>query len=85
MKILSCYRDFLYVEPVAINVPLGAPQLNTFAKVLAIGPDVKNTQVGEYVAFELWDKPEVPDQDNKAFHFVKESDVIAKVEPEDVV
>lgn len=75
--------DFLYIEPIESKQIVGNA-LKTIGKVLAIGEDLKIQakpfiKVGDYVAFELWDKPEFQLKDGKMAHFVREKDVICKV------
>lgn len=71
------YSDYLFIEPFE-DIGAVSRTLNCYAKVLAIGPDVKDTEIGEYVAFEKWDKPEILIKD-KVYHFLKESEAISKV------
>ena len=73
------YEDYLYVAPVERKSALGSTSLQTIAKVLAKGPEVIRTGINEYIAFELWDKPEFQTLDGKSCHFVREKDVICKV------
>lgn len=72
------YTDYLYIQPVE-DVGVLNKTLNHYAKVLAIGPDVKSTAIGEYVAFEKWDKPEFPLKDGTVCHFLREKEAIAKL------
>ena len=69
------YGDYLYLEPVE-EVGVLRKTLNSYAKVLAIGKDVKDTKVGDYVAYEKWDKPEFLDKNEKAHHFLREREAI---------
>lgn len=71
------YGDYLFIEPVEETGVL-SKTLNCYAKVLAIGPAVKDTNIGDYVAFERWDKPDVVIKD-RLYHFLKESEAIAKL------
>lgn len=73
------YGDYLYVNPVEKKSALGSVSLQTIGQILAIGETASKTKVGEYVAFELWDKPEFQTLNGKTCHFVRESDVICKV------
>lgn len=73
------YTDFLYVNPVERKSALGTISLQTIGEVLAIGEEVTKTKVGDYVAFELWDKPEFQTLDGKSCHFIREKDVICKI------
>lgn len=52
--------------------------LQTFGKVLAIGKDVTDTNVGDLVAFELWDLRDFSINDTKNY-FIKESESICKI------
>lgn len=72
------YGDYLFIEPV-VDAGVLTNTLNHYAKVLAIGPDVKSTAIGDYVAFEKWDKPEFPLKDGRVCHFLKESEAICKL------
>lgn len=72
------YTDYLFIEPVADN-GYAVKTLNCYAKVLAIGPDVKSTKVGDYVAFEKWDKPEFLRKDETVAHFLREREAICKL------
>ncbi len=70
------YTDYLYLEPV-VDTGILSKTLNSYAKVIAIGKDVKDTKVGDYVAYEKWDKPDFLDKNNNAHHFLRERDAIA--------
>lgn len=73
------YRDYLFIEPV-VDVGALSKTLNSYAKVLAIGKDVKETAVGDYVAYEKWDKPEFLLKDGEtSAHFLRESEAICKL------
>lgn len=72
------YGDFLYIEPLENKQVLGNA-LKTIGKVLAKGTMAESTEIGDYVAFELWDKPEFTLKDGKTCHFVREKDLICKV------
>lgn len=72
------YGDYLYLEPVE-EAGVLSKTLNSYAKVLAIGPDVKSTTVGEYVAYEKWDKPEFLDKNEKVHHFLREREAICRL------
>lgn len=69
------YSDYLYLEPVQDTGVL-SKTLNSYAKVLAIGKDVKDTKVGDYVAYEKWDKPEFLDKNEVSHHFLREREAI---------
>lgn len=72
------YGDYLFIEPIE-DVGAISRTLNEYAKVLAIGPDVKDTKVGDYVAFEKWDKPSFLKKDESVAHFLRESEAICKL------
>lgn len=72
------YTDYLYIKPVEEKGELQIT-LNHYAEVIAIGPDVKNTKVGDFVAFEKWDKPEFPLKDGSICHFLREHEAICKL------
>jgi len=74
------YSDYLYLEPVQDTGVL-SNTLNSYAKVLAIGQDVKHTKVGDYVAYEKWDKPEFLDKNNQSHHFIREREAICILPP----
>ena len=70
--------NMLYIEP-TVNEGVLSKSLNCTAKVLAVGKDVKEVKVGDYIHFEKWDKPEVLKKDGNIAHYIKESDAIAIV------
>lgn len=72
------YKDYMYIEPVE-DIGALSKTLNSYALVKAIGPDVKDTKVGECVAFEKWDKPEFLKKDGTTAHFLRESEAICKL------
>lgn len=72
------YGDYLYLEPIMDKGVL-QKTLNSYAKVLAIGPDVKDTQIGDYVAYEKWDKPEFLDKEGNHHHFLREREAICRL------
>lgn len=72
------YGDYMFIEPVE-EVGILRKTLNSYAKVLAIGEEVKHTKVGEYVAYEKWDKPEFLKKDETVAHFLRESEAICKL------
>ncbi len=57
MNEITPYFTYVLVEPVEKKQVLvsDTARLETYAKVVAIGPDVTQTKVGDYVAFEMWD------------------------------
>lgn len=75
------YSDYLYVKPHEKKQILVREkgELQTYGEVLAIGKDVKDTIVGDIVAFELWDKPEFQMETEDVYHFVREKDVICQI------
>ena len=75
------FTDYIYLKPVKKQKILVNEQstLYTFGEVLAIGDEVKHTKVGEYVAFELWDKPEFELLNGEVCHFVREKDAVCKL------
>lgn len=77
MNNIQPYGDYLFIEPIESVSVLGK-SLNCYAKVLAVGPAVTQTAIGDYVAFEKWDKPEFV-VNEKLFHFLKESEAICKL------
>lgn len=76
------YTDWLCIEPVT-DVNVLSNTLRNYGLVISKGPDAKGTEVGQYVAYEQWDKPIVPIKD-KEYHFVREQDAIAKI-PESLI
>lgn len=75
------YSDFVQIEPIERKQILGN-QLCTVGKVIAKGPVAVSTEIGDMVAFELWDKPEFQLPNEKVVHFVREKDLVAKIPPE---
>lgn len=75
----------LYIEPVAKHQVLVSDigRLETFGKVIAIPEDESEIQVGDYVAFELWDVKDVS-QGDKKYYMVKAYEIICKVEFNDI-
>ena len=75
------YSDYIYLQPVKENSIFSQNEgtLYTFGEVLAIGEDVKKAKVGDFIAFELWDKPEFQRLTGETCHFVREKDVICKI------
>lgn len=77
------YTDFLFIAPIERKMVIGT-SLNMYARVLAVGPEVKNTTVGDIVAFELWDKPEFKLESGITCHFLREKDAVCKL-PESMI
>lgn len=77
---LTPYSDEVCVEPVSKKQILvgETASLQTYGKVLAKGTDCKYTEVGDYVAFEIWDNRPVPINE-KNYHFISESKLICKI------
>jgi len=75
------YTDYLYIKPCERKQILVSDtgRLETYGEVLAIGDEVRNTKVGDFVAFELWDKAEFQ-VGEETYHFVKEKDAICKLD-----
>lgn len=75
------YTDFLYVIPVEKKQILVGDRgtLQTYGKILAKGPEAINTELGDYVAFELWDKAEFQLANGKICHLVREKDMLCKL------
>lgn len=74
------YGEYLAIEPVTREQVLvsDSGNLQTFGKVTAIGKDVTDTNIGDYVAFELWDLRSFDIEESK-YYFVKESEIICKI------
>lgn len=74
------YSNELCIEPVEKKQILVSDQgsLQTYGKVLAKGKDVSETEVGDYLAFEIWDDRSV-DINDKRYHFIKEDKIICKI------
>ncbi len=79
-KDLIPYTNYLCLEPVKVEQVLvgDTGSLQTFGKVLAVGADVEHTEVGDYVAFELWDLKDFS-KDEKKYYFVQEDKAICKL------
>lgn len=75
------YTDYLCLEPVEKkDGPVAdTGNLQTFGKVIAIGPNVTSTKVGDYVAFELWDLKDFT-IDEKKYYFVREAEAICLIQ-----
>lgn len=73
------YGDYLYVIPEEKKLVVGGKTLQTYGKVLSKGPEATHTELGDIVAFELWDKPEFPLANGKICNFVREKDAICKL------
>ncbi len=74
------YSNFLHIKPLEKASVISSTQqrLQEIGEVLAIGKDVHETKVGDYIAFEKWDKPEFTYEDT-TFHLIREQDVVCKV------
>lgn len=74
------YTNELCIEPVKKEQILVSDQgnLQTYGEVIAAGPEVENTKVGDYVAFEIWDDRAI-DINDKRYHFIKEDKAITKI------
>lgn len=80
MDNVTPYFEYVLIEPVEKKQILVADnaKLETYGKVVAIGKEVTETQVGDYVAFELWDVKDCSVNDKKLYT-VKESMLILKI------
>lgn len=76
---ITPYTNYLCLEPVEKKQILIAEtgNLQTFGKVIAIGNQVVDTKIGEYVAFELWDLKDFT-IDDKKYYFVAEDQAVCK-------
>lgn len=74
------YTDYLYIKPIERKQTMVRQKATLFevAEVIAIGPEVKNTKVGDLVSYEHWDMPDVEGMDSKTYCFLKERDAICK-------
>lgn len=74
------YSDFLSIRPLEKKSIIAQSQarIQEVGEVIEIGPEVKNTKVGDYVAFEKWDKPEFTYEDT-TFHLIREKDAVCKL------
>lgn len=74
------YFEYVLVEPVMKEdiVLADTGKLETFGKVVAVGPEVTNTKIGDYVAFELWDIKDCSINAKKLYS-VQESRLILKI------
>lgn len=74
------YSNELCIEPVEKKQVLVSDQgnLQTYGKVLAKGPEVQETGIGDYLAFEIWDDRAI-DINEKRYHFVKEDKIICRI------
>lgn len=74
------YFEYVLVEPVAKKQVLvkDTDRLETYGKVVAIGKDVTDTKIGEYVAFELWDVKDCS-INGKKLYSVSEARLILKI------
>lgn len=69
--------DLIYVKLVGKKSALGQDTWRTMGEVLAIGSEVKVVQPGQFIGFELQDKPEFVDMKGEMHHWVKEKDALA--------
>ncbi len=74
------YFEYVLIEPIEKKQVLVADtaKLETFGKVVSVGPEVQHTKVGDYVAFELWDVKDCSVNDKKLYT-VQESRLIIKL------
>lgn len=80
-EFLKPYFNLMVVEPIEKNDTLvadGDKKFNLYGKVLAIGPDVKQVQVGDCIGFSLWALTHLEINDNR-YYFVPEVDGIGLV------
>lgn len=77
------YQDFLCVKPYEKKSVLVSDKnsLLTYGEVLTKGPQATQTELNDWVAFELQDKPEFISKDGTIYHFVKERDCMCKLDP----
>ncbi len=69
----------MVVEPIEkkeVLIKDNEAKLNLYAKVLAVGPDVKYTQVGDYISFDLWGLTD-KEINGKMYYFVSEVEGIS--------
>jgi len=80
MNDVKPYFEYVLLEPVEKKQILvsDTSKLETYGKVVAVGPEVTNTAVGDYVAFELWDVKDCSINDKKLYT-VQESRLILKI------
>lgn len=74
------YFEYVLIEPVEKKQILVSDnsKLETYGKVVAIGKEVTETNIGDYVAFELWDVKDCSVNDKKLYS-VQESKLILKI------
>ncbi len=80
MNEVTPYFEYVIIEPLEktkIILSEGS-KLETYGKVVATGPDVSQTKVGDYVAFELWDVKDCS-INGKKLYSVQESRLILKI------
>lgn len=77
---IEAYFDNCVIEPVEKKQILVTDngRLETYGKVVVVGPDVKHTHVGDYIAFELWDVRDCSLNDKKLY-VVSEQRFILKI------
>lgn len=75
------YTDYLYIEPIEAKQVMVSDnrRLERYGRVLAIGKEVVDTKVGDYIAFEMWDLKEFTTSDGKAYKFVSEREAICRL------
>lgn len=80
MDNVTPYFEYVIVEPVQKKQVLVSEsgKLETFGKVVAVGPDATSTKVGDYVAFEMWDVKDCSINEKKLYS-VQESRLILKI------
>ncbi len=73
------YFDYVLIEPVEVKQVLisDTKKIETFGKVLSVGKDVRDTKVGDVVAFEMWDVKDCSINEKKLY-LVQESRLIFK-------
>lgn len=75
------YTDYLYIKPVEKKQTLVTQRRSLFevGEVVVVGPEAKNTKVGDYVAYEHWDMPDIEGMDGNLYCFIREKDAICKL------
>lgn len=81
MNKIEPYTDYLYIKPQEKDSDVFKQRKTLFevAEVLAVGPEVKHTSIGDMVAYEHWDMPDVLGIDGKTYCFLRERDAICKM------
>lgn len=79
MKIMNIQpiSNRIYIQPEVSEsvLKLSTPQKKEKGKVLAVGPDVKEVQVGDYVIFTPW-AVDVYEENGEKYYFVSEDPVV---------